>query len=638
MSFKMRPPSIPLINVDPYFSVWSPYENLTDGPTRHWTGAENNIIASVIVDGVEYGFLGKGHKQVLKQTKLDITAFTTELIFENEKISLSVKFCSPLLPDDLRLMSEPISYMECHYISKNSEEHTVELRLLATEELCLNRKDEGEALCEKVTLDGIKCLRMGKSEQKILGRCGDDVRIDWGHFYLASNNSNAIISEKLFDGMKAIELNIPLNNETDELIVFAYDDIKSLLYFGKPIEAYWKKYNLSIEEVIVNSFKKYSESLLKCYLFSSRLSSLASKYGNEKYSEILMLSMRQVMSAHKLALDENGELVYISKECFSNGCAATVDVTYPSAPLFIMFNSRLLKAMLRPIFRYAESEDWNFQFAPHDIGTYPFCNGQTYFNNDIEHQMPVEECGNMLILVAALVNNERHYNFLSKNKNLLKKWADYLCEYGLDPANQKCTDDFSGHLAHNCNLSVKAIMGVKGYSVIAKYLGDEEGFEQYSNIAQIMANEWKKNASTDNYWYKHTFDSDEGYSLKYNLIWDKLWNSNLFGKEVYSSEVKKYKEELNPYGVPLDQRAAYTKSDWMIWAACLADNKEDFCRLADTVWSAYNDMGSRVPMTDWYDSITAEQSTWPMPDNTRMGFQHRSVQGGLFMKLLIENG
>lgn len=637
MDFKLRPPSVPLINVDPYFSVWSPYACLTDGPTLHWTGKENNILGSVFVDGVEYGFLGKGHKNVLKQTKLNITAFTTELVFENENIILNVKFCSPLVPDDLRLMSEPISYMECNFISKDSQKHSVELKLIATEELCLNSRGEGEAVYEKIAIDGITCSRLGNKEQNILARCGDDIRIDWGYFYLASNSPNANICEGCFEEMCATELIVPLEKEKNELVVFAYDDIKSLIYFGNPIEAYWKKYGLSIEEVIANAFEKYPETLLKCYLFSSRLSSLATKCGNEKYSEILMLSMRQVMSAHKLALDENGELVYISKECFSNGCAATVDVTYPSAPLFILFNSRLLKAMLRPIFRYAISEKWTFDFAPHDIGTYPFCNGQTYFNNDIEHQMPVEECGNMLILVAALVNNERHYNFLSKNKNLLKKWADYLCKYGLDPANQKCTDDFSGHLAHNCNLSVKAIMGVNGYSIIAKYLGDEEGCEHYSNIAQIMANEWKKNASTDNYWYKHTFDSDEGYSLKYNLIWDKLWNSNLFGEEVYSSEVKKYKEELNSYGVPLDQRAAYTKSDWMIWAACLADNKEDFCRLADTVWSAYNDMSSRVPMTDWYDSITAEQSTWPMPDNTRMGFQHRSVQGGLFMKLLIEN-
>ena len=93
MSFLMRPPSIPLINIDPYFSLWSPYNKVTDGAVRHWTGAENNVIGSLIIDGVEYGFLGKGHDSVLNQTSLKITAFTTELVFENELVTLNVKFC-----------------------------------------------------------------------------------------------------------------------------------------------------------------------------------------------------------------------------------------------------------------------------------------------------------------------------------------------------------------------------------------------------------------------------------------------------------------------------------------------------------------------------------------------------------------
>lgn len=631
----MRPPSIPLINVDPYFSLWSPYSSVTDGTVKHWTGADNTVIGTIIVDGIEYGFLGDGHKNVLKQTHLEITSFTTELIFENEKIKFFVKFCSPLRPDDLKLMSEPIGYIECNYISKDGLTHNVEIKVTATEELCLNKKGEDEVVCQSVSIDGVSCFKMGSKSQNILNRSGDNLRIDWGYFFLASNNTNANICETKTGDMKALQLTSTLLYGERLLIVLAYDDIKSIEYFGHACEAYWKHNGTTIEILIRDAFSKYDEILSFCDDFSNKLSAQVEKCGNEKYLELLNLSIRQIMAAHKLIIDENGELIYISKECFSNGCAGTVDVTYPSSPFFLLFNTELLEAMLKPIFRYAKSGAWEFEFAPHDIGQYPLCNGQFYHNNERAYQMPIEECGNMLIMCGALAKLGKAKELLLQNKDLLKSWACYLIKCGLDPENQLCTDDFSGHLAHNCNLSAKAVMGIKGYALIAEFLGDKEEVKFYSETAQNTANEWMRNAKSDDGWYKHTFNSNEGYSLKYNLVWDKVLDSKLFAPEVFSSEINKYKSELKPYGVPLDQRADYTKSDWMLWVACFADNKEDFCRFSDVVWSAYTETASRVPMTDWYFSSTAKQCTWT-EDDFEMGFQHRSVQGGLFMKLLIE--
>ena len=44
---------------------------------------------------------------------------------------------------------------------------------------------------------------------------------------------------------------------------------------------------------------------------------------------------------------------FVSKECHSNGCAATVDVSYPSIPLFLLYNPELVRGMMRPVFKFA---------------------------------------------------------------------------------------------------------------------------------------------------------------------------------------------------------------------------------------------------------------------------------------------
>lgn len=626
----LRAPAVPLITVDPYFSIWSPCDRLTDDQTVHWTGSYNTLDGFVTVDGKKYRFMGDNDSApAMEQIYVAVSALATDYVFQNESIILHLSFYTPLFTDDLYRLSRPVSYLDIAYESADGKEHEVSVRINASEELCIDKKGDKEVAASVISLaNGLSAVKMGSTEQKVLNRSGDDVRIDWGYFYLVSPEAGRAFTED-YEDMAHACVEFPLEEGDSQTVLFAYDDVKSIEYFGRHLEAYWKKNGVTIEQAICEAYEEREDILIRCRDLSDELYEDAADTADEEYAELLGLAYRQVIAAHKLVVDENGENLFISKECFSNGCAATVDVTYPSAPMFLLYNTELLKGMLRPVFRYAESGDWEFDFAPHDVGQYPLVNGEVYARNRdyehfVRHQMPVEECGNMLILVANICKLDGNTDFADKYVPTLEKWVKYLVEYGADPADQLCTDDFAGHLAHNCNLSLKAIMGIEGWSAVLSMKGDTENAEMYDKLARDMAAGWLKNAANKDGSFRLAFDREDSYSMKYNMVWDKLWGTAIFPPYAVYAEFASNKKHVNVYGMPLDNRRNYTKSDWLVWTATLAPTREEFCEFIHPLYKAYDSSLSRVPMTDWYDTLTAQM----------IGFRHRTVQGGLFIKLL----
>lgn len=627
---KMRPPSVPLITVDPYFSIWSAADRLYEKDTEHWTGAPNSIKGTINFDDKIFRFMGDGNEEAVEQIFLDVNALCTRYLFKNDYFLLSLTFFTPLFTDDLFRLSRPVSYAEVKCSTFDNKEHNIKIRFQVSEEICVNASGEKKVEAEIISDEKLTFGKMGCIEQDILSRSGDDLRIDWGYFYLALNKENGNVFSECIDDKCYLFAELDLSNITSDYILFSYDDIYSLNYFGDYIEAYWKKINNNIFEVINEAYAEADDMHDKCMRVSRELEYDARIIGGDEYSDIVSLAYRQVIAAHKLAVDKEGNNVFISKECFSNGCAATVDVTYPSSPFFILYNNELLKAMLRPVFKFAASKDWNFDFAPHDVGQYPLILGQVYGKNHEKEgrykdfQMPVEECGNMLIMLTNIALRDGNTDFFDNYKDTVALWVNYLTEYGMDPENQLCTDDFAGHLAHNCNLSLKAIMGIAGYSLLLKMNKCKKDAAKYYSVASEMSKNWIKNASNADGSFKLTFDKADTFSMKYNIIWDKIWKTNLFPPCVYYSEFCSYKKHVNAYGLPLDCRKSYTKSDWLLWVACLAPNKEEFIDFIKPMWNCYNVTPSRVPMTDWYDTVTSEV----------VGFRHRSVQGGLYIRFL----
>ncbi len=632
---RLRAPAYPLITIDPFFSVWSQSDKLTDSTTVHWTNRPNTMLGVATIDGTDYRFMGAGDAPAMKQISADCNAFSTTYVFEQSGVRLTLVFTSPIIPNDLYLLTRPVSYLEIKKEIVDHKKHTVGVKVSVAEEICTNRTKSEPVECELLTLGKYNSAKIGTVAQTVIPCSGDDHRISWGYFYLTTEGtaSYGVGAGDMMYVTAEVEL------KTSTLMTFAYDDIYSMEYFHKRLNSYWNKDGALITDEIVKAHTDYKIVMRRCNDFGDKMFVDAVRAGGEKYAEILELALRQAIAAHKLVLDEDGKVLFISKECYSNGCAATVDVSYPSIPLFLIYNPELVKGMMRPIYKYAQSDEWIYDFAPHDAGQYPIVNGQVYGDNKREYQMPVEECGNMLVMEAAVALATKSTAFANEHLDILETWVKYLIDNGRDPANQLCTDDFAGHLAHNCNLSLKAIMGIAGLGIIYGMNGEKRKERKYLSLAKDMALDWAKRASNGDGSFRLAFDAPDTFSMKYNIVWDKLFGTDLMPRTVIESEFASYTKHIDAYGMPLDNRQPYTKSDWLVWTATLASNRDDFERYVAPLWKFFNDTPGRVPMTDWYYTVIGEDKVYnSRSEEIPKSFRNRTVQGGLFIKLLEYKG
>ena len=558
------------------------------------------------------------------QKKVEITATQTKYEFTCGSVDLSVRFLSPLLMDDLDLYSRPITYVTFNVMSNDVKRHYVKLFFDASSDIAKNRSSQIADVSYYPKYD-LAFKKFGTKDQPILKRKGDDVRIDWGYSYIGVRSAagvemNPISRPPDISGLLNLKLEIGYtkNVSFDYTVVLAYDDLYSIQYFDQNLQAWWKKSFSSAEEMIKKSLDEYASIVERCGKFDQQLYDDAVKAGGTTYADLCVLAYRQSLAAHKLVRGPNNEILFPQKENFSNGSIWTVDVTYPSAPLTLIYNPNLLKGMVEPLMYYSESGKWSKPFPAHDLGTYPLANGQTY-----PEDMPVEEAGNMIILTAAICRAEGKFDFAKKHWDVLSKWVEFLVNDGFDPANQLCTDDFAGHLARNVNLSMKAIVGIAAYAQMAKGLGKRGEAGKYHNIATDYAARWMQMADDGDH-FSLTFDKKGTWSQKYNLVWDKLLELKLFPESVYDKEIKYYLTKQNEFGLPLDSRKTYTKSDWVIWSATLANSQKDFEALIKPIYKYATETPTRVPLSDWHETT----------DGKQVGFQARSVVGGYFIKML----
>lgn len=399
----------------------------------------------------------------------------------------------------------------------------------------------------------------------------------------------------------------------------------------------WASYFSNAAEMVSFHYADFPEAFLLASHYSAQLAHDASHMGPASYGDIVALSARQVVGATVFSGTPQDPILFL-KEISSNGNFQTVDVIYPAFPFFLYTNPRWLVYLLEPLLEYQLSGQYPRNYSMHDIGTH-FPNGTGHPDGRDEY-MPVEECGNMLIMALAIVNAMRDElvptelpiydgSFVAKHREALgdaqhdfdqgrsqsgakaarkwvknsysmwKLWTEYLIKETLIPENQLCTDDFAGPLENQTNLALKGIIGIRAMSDISTFVGEKDDAEYYKKISSSYIEKWQEyGISRDGTHAKLSYNWYGSWTTIYNLFTDALLcfhlpaNAQRFGEEdsssqrpigpvspdhfipdrIYSMQSEWYAAVLQKYGLPLDSRHLYTKSDWEFFASAVASN------------------------------------------------------------------
>ena len=347
----------------------------------------------------------------------------------------------------------------------------------------------------------------------------------------------------------------------------------------------------------------YSNAATASTTFDDKVATDSVSAGGQDYLTITSLSARQAFGAVQLVGNSTKQYLFL-KEISSDGNVQTVDVIFPFHPILVYTNPSLLKLLLDPLFENQESGQYPNKYSMHDLGSsYPNATGHPLGNDE---QMPLEECGNMLIMTLAYAQALNDVSYLTQHYNLLKQWTQYLVEEALIPANQISTDDFAGSLANQTNLALKGIIGIEAFAMMAKLTGNTADASNYTGIAHSYIDQWQVLGVAQDASPPHTtlgYGLNDTHGLLYNLYSDAELQLGLVPQSVYDMQSAFYPTVADEYGVPLDTRHNYTKSDWQMFTAAIANSQTQKLLIGD-VAKFIGATSTNLALTDWYDAQT----------------------------------
>ncbi len=258
------------------------------------------------------------------------------------------------------------------------------------------------------------------------------------------------------------------------------------LTFMRPLWASWFE---SPDSLLTFHYLDYDNASKLAGNYSTQLAKDAFRSGSVDYMDIVALSARQALGATSFSGTPDNPILFL-KEISSNGNFQTIDVIFPSFPFFLYTNPRWLAYLLEPLIEHMLSGQYPNRYAMHDLGThFPNATGHA---DGLDEYMPLEECGNILIMGLAIVNSlkygsddttisvwaslggenldtnpessafalseletrddivglddrwggstkgvEQSKKWITRSYSLWKQWTGYLVDFSLEPQNQR---------------------------------------------------------------------------------------------------------------------------------------------------------------------------------------------------------
>lgn len=772
----LTPPVLPLVVRNPYLSTW--LADARDVPWSKWpmfyTGQSQGlaVLASVPETSTVYPLLGRAHDSLDPAASgynisfptylgAQYDASTTNLSYSipspnsshGTAAELILSFLSPITPTSTLRQSIPASYLSVYvkgdfdldlYIDVNGQWVSGNRGNEIVWEFHETDFDDAELL---------KSWRVKRREEQILTEWADQA--EWGTLHFTGpadvqhecGTSGVLRQRYAKTGTLQNEVDSEFRGIMEEEPVFAFSksfklsgnssedgDAKSkakedsvlftIAHLQDPVTQFasargltymrplWMSYFYSDSALIEYHYLDFKHATQLAANYSAQVAKDAYASGSDNYKDIVELSARQVMGATSFSGTPDNPILFL-KEISSNGNSQTVDVIFPAFPFFLYTNPRWLAYLLEPLLEHMLSGQYPNKYTMHDLG-YHFPNLTGHADGNDEY-MPVEECGDMLIMGLALVNSlsygdgheaqsvwsslgqpkdistltddvspfalpakletrdgvfglddswggvsSKHQarQWLSRSYKLWKQWTTYLEEFSLEPHNQLCTDDFAGWLALQTNLALKGIVGIKAMSELAVLVGETEDAKYYKNVSEVYIKKWEEyGMSRDGGRAKLAYDWYGSWTTLYSLYADALLcfhpssdatadaitsgdqqpitpgnkgsdNDNFIPDHVYTTQSRWYATVMQKYGLPLDSRHLYTKSDWEFQAAAVA-SRSTRAQILDRVARWLNETVADRPFTDLYK--TEEDGGFPGPN-----FFARPVVGSHFAFLTLE--